>query len=218
VLTLAACAAAFPTAPPVGKLVPTQATDVDAALAALRPTKHVTLSFNWTLNQDEGKGGGKVGIAPRDSLFLGYHGPMGSHSGSAFVLGDTAVWAEPKEDVEKLVPSYDLLWGLVGVAQPPKAGWKVEGHRDAVSTVWRYSRGSDTTEYVYWKGDGIENLRTTVTLDGKRIGRAVVVFDATHRPSKSRLDAYANPARLDLAFFQGSALLFDRDMWLAPRP
>jgi hypothetical protein len=198
--------------------MPTPATDVDAAMAALRPTKHATLRFSWTLNQDEGKGKGQVGIAPRDSLWLGYAGPMGSHSGSAFVLGDTAVWAEPKEDVEKLVPSYDLLWGLVGVARPPRAGWKVESHRDAVSSVWRYSRGADTTEYVYWKSDGIESLRTTVTLDGKRIGRALVMFDAAHHPAKSRLDAYAGPARLDLAFYQGTPLLFDRDMWLAPRP
>jgi hypothetical protein len=217
-LTLTACAAAFPSAPPVGKLQPAAANDVDGWVASLRQTMHTTLRFNWMLNQDEGKGKGVVGIAPRDSLFLDYHAQLGAHPGSAFVQGDTAVWAEPKEDVEKLVPSYDLLWGLVGVARPSRTGWKVDGGKDAVRTTWRYTRGADTTEYVLWKADGILSLQTTVTVDGKRVGRVVTVFDASRHPVKSRLDAYANRARLDLAFYAGTSLPFDRDMWLAPRP
>jgi hypothetical protein len=218
-LTLTACAAAFPTAPPVGTLRPVLANDVDAWIASLRPTAHTSLRFTWTLNQDEGKGRGSVGIAPRDSLYFDYRAQLGAHPGSAFVLGDTAVWAEPQADVEKLVPSYELLWGLVGVARPPKAGWKVEGHRDGNRTAWRYAQGADTTEYVLWKVDGVVNLRTTVTLDGKRIGRVVTVFDAAHHPVKSRLDALTNPARLDLIYDRPSKpLTFDRDMWIAPRP
>ncbi len=218
-LSLAACAAAFPSAPPVGRLQPTTANDVEAWVASLRPTVHTTLRFAWVLNRDEAKGRGNVGIAPRDSLYFYYGVPLGAHSGSAFVLGDSAVWAEPKDDVEKLVPSYDLLWGLVGVARPPGAGWKVDGSRDAVRTTWRYTRGADTTLYVLWKPDGVLSLVTQVSMDGKRIGTVTTVFDAAHHPVKSRLDAQLNPARLDLTFDNPSKPLpFDRDMWLAPRP
>jgi hypothetical protein len=218
-LTLTACAAAFPAAPPVGRLLPVAPTDVDGWVTSLRPTMHSSLRFTWTLNQDEGKGRGSVGIAPRDSLYFDYRGPLGSHPGSAFVNGDTAVWAEPKDDVEKLVPSYDLLWGLVGVARPPRAGWKVEGSRDAVRTTWRYTRGADTTVYVLWKPDGVLSLMTQVSIDGKRIGRVVTVFDASRHPIKSRLDAFTDPARLDLTFDNPSKPLpFDREMWLAPHP
>jgi hypothetical protein len=218
-LTLTACAVAFPTAPVVGTLRPVPAVDVDAWIASLRPSVHTSLRFNWTLNQDEGKGRGSVAIAPRDSLYFDYRAPLGSHPGSAFVLGDTAVWAEPQSDVERLVPSYELLWGLVGVARPPRAGWKVDGRRDAVGTRWRYIRGADTTDYVLWKGDGISSLQTTVSIDGKRIGRVVTVFDASRHPVKARLEAQINPARLDLTFDNPSKpLTFDREMWLAPRP
>ena len=215
-LTLTACAAAFPTAPPLGRLLPAAANDVEAWITSLRPTVHTSLRFNWTLNQDEGAGKGAVGIAPRDSLYFDYRGPLGSHPGSAFILGDTAVWAEPKEDVEKLVPSYELLWGLVGVARPPRPGWKVDGRRDAIGTRWRYTRGADTTEYVSWKTEGVLSLQTTVTIDGKRIGRVVTVFDAARHPVKSRLDAYTNPARLNLGFYQGAPLAFTQELWLAP--
>lgn len=220
-LTLTACAAAFPAAPVVGTLRPVPAADVDAWIASLRPTMHTSLRFTWTLNQDEGKGRGSVAIAPPDSLKLDYRGPLGSHPGSAFIAGDTAVWAQPQEDVEKLVPSYGLLWGLVGVARPPKAGWKVAGHKDAIRTVWRYTRGADTTLYVMWRSDGILNLQTYVTIDGKPIGRATVVFDASRHPAKSQLVALTNPARLDITFDKfpiPNPLLFDREMWLAPRP
>ena len=218
-LTLTACAAVFPTAPPVGTLRPVRERDLNAWIGSLRPITRTTLRFYWTWNQDGGTGRGFVGIAPRDSLLLDYRGPLGSHPGSAFILGDTAVWAQPQEDVEKLLPSYDLLWGLVGVARPPGLGWIVEGHRDANRTAWRYTRGADTTEYIWWVRDGIHSLQTYVSLGGKPIGRAVTVFDASRHPVKSRLEVLNNPGRLDISFDKVSKpLAFDPEMWLAPRP
>lgn len=216
-LSLSACAAAFPSAPPVGRLQPVPSADLDAWLGSLRPSGHKTLRFHWTANQDNG-GSGSVGLAGADSLKLAYRGPLGVSPGEAFVLGDSAVWAEPKADVEKLVPSYELLWGLVGVPRPPRAGWKVDGHRDATSTVWRFTRGADTTRYILWRSDGVESLQTYVVMDGRPIGQAQATFDASHRVVKSRLISLADPARLDIAFYIGNPLPFDREMWLAPRP
>lgn len=218
-LSATACAAAFPVAPVVGTLRPLPAADVDAWVASLRPTMHTTRRFYWTANQDEGTGRGSVGIAPPDSLLLTYRAPLGAHPGSAFVVGDTAVWAQPQEDVQKLVPSYPLLWGMVGVARAPRAGWTVEGHRDANRTAWRYTRGADTTAYVWWVRDGIGNLQTYVSEGGQPIGRVVTVFDASRHPVKSRLDVLISPARLDITFDKlPKPLTFDREMWLAPRP
>lgn len=216
-LSVTACSAAFPNAPPIGRLQPVPVSDVDAWVAALRPSGHTTLRFHWTANQDNG-GSGSVGIAAPDSLKLAYRGPLGVSPGEAFVSGDSAVWAEPRADVEKLVPSYELLWGLVGVARPPHAGWKVDGHRDATATIWRYTRGADTTQYVLWRADGVENLQTYVIMGGRPVGKALARFDASHHVIKSQLISLADPARLDIAFYQGNALLFDREMWSAPRP
>lgn len=219
-LVLPACAAAFPATPPMGVLRPVPVAFVHAWVASFRPVGHTTLRFYWTWNQDGGTGRGFVGIAPRDSLLLDYRGPLGSTPGSAFVLGDTAVWAEPREDVEKLVPSFELLWGLVGVPRPPPAGWDVAGNRDAVRTAWRYIRGTDTTAYVWWKSDGVENLETYVSIGGTPIGRVVTVFDAARHPVKARLDVLNNPGRLSITFDRPPVkpLTFDAEMWRAPQP
>ncbi|MGH7593946.1 MAG: hypothetical protein ACRELE_08870, partial [Gemmatimonadales bacterium] len=145
----AGCATAFPSAPMPAGLAPVPLADVNAWVASTRPLEHRTLRFHWHLIADGGSGGrGALLIAPPDSLRLDFRGPVGFGTGAAAVVGDSAIWAEPADQVQKFVASYPLLWAMVGIARPPGEEWTVEGRRDASSTAWRYTRGTDRVDYL----------------------------------------------------------------------
>jgi hypothetical protein len=216
-LILTACAAAFPTSPMPAGIGPVPIADVAAWIASTRPARHVLLRFHWRFIQDGSSGGrGSVLIAPPDSLRLDFRGPLGCCSGAAAVVGDSALWAEPEDQVQKLVPSYPLLWAMVGVARPPRGGWELQGHHDATVTAWRYALGADTIDYI-WVHTAISRLEAYVREGGKPIGRVVTVFDAEGHPVRSRLNVLVTPARLDINFEPATKQTpFSREAWLAP--
>ena len=216
-LVLAACTAAFPTSSMPAGLRPVPVADVDAWVASTRPTHHAQLRFHWRFVQDGSSGGrGGVMIAPPDSLRLDFRGPLGCCSGAAAVIGDSALWAEPEDQVQKLVPSYPLLWAMVGVARPPRGQWELQGYHDINLAAWRYTRGTDTVDYI-WTHTAINRLEAYVREGGKPVGRVVTVFDAEGHPVRSRLNVLVAPARLDITFdLVTRQIPFNREAWLAP--
>lgn len=185
-------------------------------VAMTRPIGHTTFRFHWDYNNREQSGRGSIMFAAPDSLRLDFRGPIGMGAGSAVAIGDEQQWAEPRDKVKELVPSYPLLWAVIGVARPPGAGWRAETSRTPSHIALRYTRGADTVDYQW-----IVGAKTTFVAEvreqGKAVGRVVTELDSVGHPSRSRLDVAANPVRLELSFEKApKPLPFQRDLWLAP--
>lgn len=217
-VALIGCAGGMP-----GPVVPKGHAAMPAASVSpwVASTEHegsVQLRFSWQFLDEKGaaRGRGAAQIAAPDSLRFDFRGPLGSGAGAAAVVGDSALWAEPEDQVQKLVPSYPILWAILGRARYPLAGDAVSGLEDARVRAWRYVNGIDTVDYVLTR-TGTRQLVADVRQGGKRIGRVLTTFDADGWPSKARLDVPSGPARLDLTFTERTALdSIPRDRWVAP--
>ncbi len=199
-------------------LQPVALPQVSAWVRATIPPVPQDLRFNWKFREpDQSLGGrGAAKIAPPDSLRVDFRGPLGAGAGAGVVIGDSALWADPPDELDKLVPNYPLLWAMVGVARPPGAGWDVAGREDPGGQAWRYTRGADTVDVVRARG-GANVLELSFRQAGRTVGRVVTVFRPDGRPARSRLDVPTTPARLDITFDAGvRPAKFDRDMWNAP--
>jgi hypothetical protein len=172
---------------------------VDAGVAS----GAVEARFRWRFQDARGEASGRGSylIVPRDSLRFDFRGPLNSGAGAAFVIGDSAVWAEPAEDVEKLVPNYPLLWAMLGRARGPAAGDRIESFSGPGVNAWRYVRGGDTVEYLIVR-EGKHQLVANVRSGGERVGRVLTTFDSAGRIATARLDIPSRPARLDLTFYR----------------
>lgn len=142
---------------------------------------------------------GAVVIVPPDSLRFDIRGPLGSAARAVFVVGDSAIWAEPEEEVTDLVPEYDLLWAMVGQARPPKSGDDLQSHATGSTRAWRYVRGADTINYLLTMTP-TRSLVAEVHRAGRLIGRVFTTFDAEGRLARAQLDVPSRPARLTLSF------------------
>ncbi|HEY3934661.1 MAG TPA: hypothetical protein VGL65_08575 [Gemmatimonadales bacterium] len=198
------------------------ASQADAWVATTRPASRTQLQFHWKFYDEAGDGSrtagrGALRMASPDSLRLDYRGPLGFGVGAAAVIGDSARWAQPEDQVQKLVPNYPLLWAMLGMARPPRTGWDVAGRIDPRSTAWRYTRGTDTVDYILATTGNTRVLEAYVREGGKAIGRVVTVFDAGGVPLRSRLDVLTSPARLEITFTKVThPATFDSDTWHAP--
>lgn len=220
-LLVAGCAMATPALVTPTGLNPASDAEARAWAKATVPPSWIRIHFSWRyrdLNTEQNTGGvGTIVMTPPDSLFLNFHPTLGS-GGEAGVVGDSAIWAEPKDQVEKLVPSYHLLWAVVGIARPPSPGWSVESSQDvkAKSTAVRYSRGSDTVQYVSVRG-GQPRLETTVVVGGKPLGVVQTRYDQYRHLISSLLMISGSTARLTITFDSTvKQVRVDKDAWTAP--
>lgn len=103
----------------------------------------------WRYRNERGSAAGRaaIRIAPPDSLRLDYAGPFG-RSGTAAVVGGTALWVVPDEDFSGLVALAPVFWTALGMPPAPPAGSPVFGLNRADSRVWRYIVGRDTLNFV----------------------------------------------------------------------
>jgi hypothetical protein len=132
------------------------------------------------------------------------------------VSGDTALWAEPEEDVRRLVPSYPLFWALLGVARPPAAGAAVSAFRDSALTAWQHRNAGDTVDVVRVE-ESPPRLVVEVRQAGKVVGTVETRFGPDGLPASSRLVVPSVPARLDLSFYSNvKAKPFAPDTWVPP--
>src|SRR5215510_6512509 len=139
-LGLAGCKTAPPT------LVPTSVQTVSAEqigkwVSTTEPTRGALHRFSWLyVDEQASKGGrGSARVAPPDTLRFDFAGSLGIGKGSAFVVGDSAQWVVPERSVEDLVPSFPLLWAMLGVAMQPGADARLAGLEQEGRTAWRYA-------------------------------------------------------------------------------
>lgn len=218
-LGLAGCRSA----PPV--LVPPQ---VEAArpeqvagwVAATTPARGALHRFSWLyVDEQASKGGrGSARIAAPDTLRFDFAGSLGIGKGSALVVGDSARWVVPERSVEDLVPSFPLLWALVGVAMAPRDGARLAGLAEEGRVAWRYAEGSDTVEYLRQAGSPV-TFSAEVRRAGKVVGRTRVTIQPDGRPAKALLTVPSVPAKLEITFYATVATpAFPPETWARPEP
>lgn len=219
-LLAAACGGGVPAAVAPAGLQPVTAAQVQGWVAATRPAERRLMRFRWSfLNKKDAAVGGRgsAQIALPDSLRFDYFGAFGAGRGAAAVVGDSALWAQPEDQVKKLVPNYPLLWAVLGIARPPQPGDQLTGLADERMVAWRYVHGADTVDYVRVLGAS-PRLLADVREGPKRLGVVTVEFDAAGNPKKAQLDVPTGPARLTLNFTAVSTPKpFDPEIWHAPR-
>lgn len=199
-ILIAACGPARP-----GQLVPRGAAPVEPALVrewvgATTPHGYSTHRFRWQLQDERGAAGGRgsARFAAPDSVRLDVVGPLGAGRGSAVVVGDTAIWTDPPDVIQRLVPSYPLMWAMFGVARMPPPGATLRGLADSAVTVWEAADGVDTISYVRQRTPA--RLLAEVRQAGKVLGRVETELAGDGRPMASRLMVPSVPARLNLTF------------------
>lgn len=219
-LGVAACGSLPRTVVPTGA-VPATLEAAEAWLDSVQPSGPVLHQFRFQLQESGGGSGGGRGsarIASGDSLRFDAQGPLGSWRGAAFVVGDSAIWAEPEDEVEKLVPNYPLLWAVLGVPRPPRPLGEVSRFADDRVTSWRFVSGPDTVEYAWWRGPETK-LLTQVRHAGELVGHVETVFSPEGGPARARLTVPSGPARLDVRYVATTKPDgFPPDVWTRPAP
>ncbi len=202
---------------PVG-LGPTDSATVSGWVAATRATGPVMMRFRFTYRDEKGtaKGRGSAIILPPDSLRFDFAGPLGSNRSAAMVVGDSGHWAIPEDQVAKLVPSYPILWAMLGQARFPDPADTLRALVQGDVTAWRYASGGDTVEYLRTSG-ATPQLVVDVREQGRRIGRVVTDLSPAGQPLRARLSVPSKPARVDLEFYRHEPLTDRPDsLWVRP--
>lgn len=216
---LTGCAPAMPGPVMPLALQPATPAQVSGWVAATRPTERQLVRFGWQFqNVRDGTVGGKgsAQIAIPDSLRFDFRGPLGFGRGAAVVIADSSRWAQPEDQVKKLVPNYPLLWAMFGIARLPARGATLSAAENEQLTAWRYVDGADTIDYVRTKTIPMQ-LMAEVREAGKRVGRVVTSYDNNGQLQKARLDVPSGPARLTLKFtLVSTPKPFDPEIWHAP--
>jgi hypothetical protein len=199
-----------------GPVTPAQ---VSEWVRGTHPAAHRLHRFKWLFRDDKSSAGGRgsARIAPPDSMRFDVAGPFGSGAASAAVVGAEPLWAEPPDAVSKLVPNYELMWGMFGVARPPADGAELRGLRDGETLAWQYAEGMDTVEYARTTGSA-PRMVTVVRRAGKIVGRAETSFDSAGAPQAARLTVPSVPARLDLTFLSTAQADFAPEIWVSRKP
>ena len=186
-----------------------------------RPAENREIRFRWKFqNASEGSvgGRGRLRLALPDSIRLDAAGPLGVHASAALVVSDTTLWADPEQDVQRLVPNYQLFWAMLGIARVPRGTERVRHFADGTLTAWQFSGGQDTVEYIRENG-AVSRLIAEVRQAGQRLGRVETKFGPDGLPVSSRLIVPHPASRLDLTFYQNvKARPFAPDTWTRPAP
>jgi hypothetical protein len=218
-LGLVACHGSQPALLPAGLGSVTEA-QVESWVSATRPRAGALHRFKW-LYQEEGpsKGGrGSARVAVPDTLRFDFAGSLGIGKGSALVVGDTSRWVVPARSVEDLVPSFPLLWALLGVAMPPASDAHLAGLEQAGRTAWRYAAGPDTVDYLRTAGDPAM-FYSEVRHAGRVVGRTRLSLRPDGTPVKAQLTVPSVPAKLEITFYATVPTpAFPPDTWAPPEP
>lgn len=219
-LLAAACGGGLAPLPmPVG-LAPAAVDEAAAWAGSTRPADRREIRFRFRFLDEQGSAGGRgrARLALPDSIRFDIVGPLGSGRAAGFVAGDTALWADPQDEVQKLVPNYPLFWAMLGIARPPAPGTTVRKFADGTVTAWQFVAAGDTVEYVRETG-AVDRLIAEVRQGNKRLGRVETKFGPDGLPTGSRLVVQRPAAKLDLTFYQNEkARPFAPDTWTRPAP
>jgi hypothetical protein len=202
---IAACAllAACPQ-PRLAPLVPVALAPVDRARALAWtdrtvPGHDTAIRFRFQFNDKRRSwaGRGTIRVAPPDSMRFDYVGPLGLGAGAAVVVGDSAVWADPAENFHSLVPGIPMLWAALGIVRPPHENAGVATASTPPRTIWRFTQGADTLDYVATDGPA-RRLEAEWRSAGKVLARSVTEFDERAWPARARVVFPEAPGRFEL--------------------
>jgi hypothetical protein len=184
---------------------PVERAQVEAWSAGNVARGHQLHRFRWQLRDERGAAGGRgtARLAAPDSVRLDVSGPLGAGRGSAVVVADTALWTDPEDVIERLVPSYPLMWAMFGLVRLPPEGVSLRGFADSSITSWESADGPDTVAYVRQRSPA--RLLAEVRSAGQVVGRVETELGADGRPTASRLTVPSVPARLDITFTSSTA-------------
>lgn len=216
---LMACGAA-----PPGPVVPVDAPVVSATQARQwvqlsTPAGHRLLRFHWQLQDERGAAGGRgtARIASSDSVRLDVVGPLGAGRGAAVVIADSARWTDPPDVIQRLVPSYPLMWAMFGVMREPPRDAEVRGLADSAAVRWQWVLGPDTVRYEWRRAPAI--LLAEARHAGQQVGQVTTAFEARQAPTSSRLMAPSVPVKISITYSESRTTdSFPPDLWRPPEP
>lgn len=196
-------------------LAPVPADSARAWAAPLTPTRSLRYRLRWRFVNQKGSSGGRaaVRIAPPDTLRFDYRGPFGK-SGSAVVIGDSLLWAEPAEDVDRLVGAAPLFWAALGVpVQPSGPEHQVLGRRWSSHVAWRYVDGEEELDFIYTpRGGG--RLQAELRRGGRIIGGTDVRFAPDGTPTTATMRFPRDASRFSFTVeATDTVAAFDPDTW-----
>lgn len=205
--------------PSVGSVIPVNMAPVSEAqvgewIAATAPRESRLHKFKWLFQDERASAGGRgsARIAPPDSLRFDAADVYGTQPTAAVVIGDTPLWIEPPDALQKLVPSYPLLWAMFGVARRPEPGMELRGFADDALTAWRYAGQADTVDYRYTRGRP-SKLVVEVRRAGQVIGHAETTIGDDGAPLSAKLVVPSAPAKLNLTFLSTTRMAFALEIW-----
>lgn len=196
------------------------ADQVQRWVASTAPKVGAIHRFTWQyVDEQAAKGGrGSARIARPDTLRFDIAGSLGIGKGSALVVGNSKRWVVPEKSVEELVPSFPLLWALLGVALAPEPAAKLAGLQEDGRAAWRYAEGPDTVEYLRIDGNP-SSLSAEVRRAGKVVGRTRVTVRPDGSPVKAQLLVPSVPAKLEITFYATVPTpAFPPTTWVPPEP
>lgn len=159
---LAACAPAAMTpagAPAPGQAAPDPAPVAAAAVRSTTPASPQQAQFGWELDEAGAKfrGRGTARIAAPSRVRLDLFGPRGeTYLAAALVDGQMRV--PPIVAQRFRLPSPALLWGAVGVVNPPAEARLLDAGTSGDAVTLRYALGDDQLEYRLRAGR-LESIR-----------------------------------------------------------
>ena len=220
---LALSAAACTPAPPV--LVPPTAGPVTSEqvktwVESTAPTEGVLHRFKWLFRDENSSAGGRgsLRIAVPDSLRFDVAGPLGTGRAAAVVVGDSALWVSSEKSIVDLVPVYELLWAMVGIARGPREGADLKGLEEGKRIAWQYAVGTDTVSYLLTR-ESEAKLLAEVRRAGKVLGRTETVLGPDGQPLKAKLLVPTVPAKLDITYYASVPTpAFPPEIWLPSQP
>lgn len=215
---LAGCAGRLP-GPVMPTAIPSVSADSVATwVAATQLEVPLRIQFGWRLQDGRGAtpGRGAVVVIRGDSLRADFRLPLGAGSGAIALVGDRGLWAEPEDEVRKLIPNFPLLWALIGHARPPGPGDSLRAFANERLVAWQYTNGIDTTDYLLVRGPRRE-LVVDVRVAGQRLGRVYTIFGDNGVMARARLDIPSPSGRLELTFRSMTVPdTLPTDFWVRP--
>lgn len=185
---VAACGGGLRSIAPTG-LTPLSPDTARAWVAALAPTGPVRYDLRWRYTTQQGSSAGRaaVRVAPPDTLRFDYRGPFG-RSGSALIVAEEVVWAEPEEDARSLLPTAPLFWAALAIPRPPPPDADVFGRRWDHQVAWRYVQGGEVIDYIARRDGTPAELLAELRSADRIVGAATTALTpgSTH-PREARI-------------------------------
>ncbi len=214
VMTLLGCTRGLSSIAPVG-FRPADRPRVVAWIGELAPNAPRLYDIRpWRYRNERGAASGRasVRVAPPDSLRFDYRGLFG-RSGSAVIVGDTALWVTGGDALEGIVTFVPLLWTALGLPQMPPESANVFELVGDDFRAWRYIVAGDTLDFVL-RGSPAERLEGEIRRQGKVLGQVRVELDTlTGLALRSQIDFW-DVSRFELTVSSVDTLAsFDSTIW-----